>query len=103
MTAYLRADLRDRGDAPFGSPWAIRGEVVRAVKNRATIRFEAEGRTYYLKRHDGIGLVEILKNLVVGKWPAIGANNEYRACRHLRSRGSSSPRSRNSGYRVGHR
>ena len=87
MTAYVRPDLRDRGNSPFGSPWAIRGVVVRAVKNRATIRFESDGQTYYLKRHDRIGIAEILKNLVVGKWPAIGADNEYRACRHLRSCG----------------
>ncbi len=87
MTAYVRPDLRDRGEAPFGSPWAIRGEVVRAVKNRSTVRFISHGQTYYLKRHDRIGMVEILKNLLVGKWPTIGAENEFRACCHLRARG----------------
>ena len=92
MLGYVRADLRDRGCDPFGPPWAIDGDVVRAVKNRATIRFESRGETYFLKRHDRVGILEVLKNLAVGKWPVVGARNEYLACQHLRDRGLVVPR-----------
>ena len=87
MTAYVRDDLRVHGSSPFGDAWAIRGDVVRAVKNRETVRFEAFGSEFYVKRHRRVGWGEILKNLVVGRLPVFGARNEYAACRHLTERG----------------
>lgn len=58
---------------------ALQGEVFRQVKGRRTFRVELEGRSYFVKWHDGAGWAEIFKNLVTGRLPIIGAYPEYKA------------------------
>lgn len=63
---------------------SIEGEVYREVKGqRRTSRFEREGRTFFIKAHYGVGWREILKNLVSLRLPVLGADNEWRAIKHL--------------------
>ena len=64
----------------------------REVASRRTLRFEVAGRSYFAKLHRGVGVGEILKNLVVLRRPVVDASNEYRACRHLAERGIAAPR-----------
>lgn len=91
--SYLREDVAPfLEDDPVRRAWAMEGEVVRAVAGRQTLRIELGGRVYYLKRHQGVGLAEILKNWLVGKRPILGARNEYIACRHLEAAGLTAPR-----------
>lgn len=90
---YLRDDLARAwaGCEPFALTDALEGEVHRAVANRRTLRFEVDGRAYFAKVHRGVGVGEILKNLVVGRLPILDAGNEFRACTHLSARGIAVP------------
>ena len=92
--AYLAPELADRLGGEDLLCWAesAEGEVFREVKGRCTLRVQVGGQPYFLKRHRGVGWLEILKNWVVGKRPVLGAENEYRACRHLAARSLSAPR-----------
>ncbi len=90
---YLRDDVAAYfGDEPIRRAWAMEGQIVRDVAGRQTLRVELESGVFYLKRHQGVGIAEILKNWLVGKRPILGARNEYEACRHLEARGLVAPR-----------
>lgn len=85
VAAYLAGD-------PVARAWEMQGEIVRDVAGRQTLRVELGGAAYYLKRHQGVGIGEILKNWLVGKRPILGARNEFEACRHLETKGLTAPR-----------
>ena len=91
---YLRDDLNAAwtGRDPFKVVSGLRGTTYRVVKNRRTLRFEENGIAYFAKLHDAVGWAEILKELCNLKLPAMGARNEYAACRYLEARGITAPR-----------
>ena len=68
---------------------AIRGETYRQPENaqRRTLRFEVDGRGYFIKQHWGVGWGEILKNLLTLKRPVLGAENEWLAINRLNQLG----------------
>ena len=80
LSAWKEAD-------PFDRVRALDGEVFRAVKNRRTLRFEQEGRGYFIKIHGVSSWREILKNFFQFKMPVLGADNEYHAIRKLEELG----------------
>jgi heptose I phosphotransferase len=88
-TIYLEEPLRSlwAGRDPFAAAEALQGEVLRALEGRRTLRTEIAGRGYYLKIHRGVGWGEILKNLLSGRLPVLGAGNEWRALRRLTALG----------------
>lgn len=88
-TVYLEEPLRSLwgGQDPFAAAEALEGEVLRALEGRRTLRTEIAGRGYYLKIHRGVGWGEILKNLLSGRLPVLGAGNEWRALRRLTALG----------------
>ena len=92
--AYLVPELAERLDGEDLLRWAAsaEGEVFREVRGRCTLRVRIGAKPYFLKRHLGVGWMEILKNWMVGKRPVLGAENEYRACRHLAARNLPAPR-----------
>lgn len=92
--AYLAPEFAERLGGEDLLRWAesAEGEVFREVKGRSTLRVQIGGQPYFLKRHRGVGWLEILKNWLVGKRPVLGAENEYRACRHLAARNLPAPR-----------
>lgn len=71
---------------------SVEGDVYRQGGGRRTVRVVVNGKAYFLKFHSGVGWLEILKNWLVGKRPVLGAENEYRACRHLEDCGFNAPR-----------
>jgi len=71
----------------FDSIMNLQGEVFREQKNRKTLRIRKEGKGYFVKIHRGVGLRELLKNLLSLKWPVLGAHNEARAIRFLENIG----------------
>ncbi|MDR0529105.1 MAG: lipopolysaccharide core heptose(I) kinase RfaP [Zoogloeaceae bacterium] len=89
-------------EEPFRSLWAGRdvfaevsrltGKTYRTMPGRRTLRFEMEGKGYFLKCHDGVGWREIFKNLLSGKLPVLGAETEWQALRALASAGLSAAR-----------
>jgi heptose I phosphotransferase len=65
---------------------AVRGEIFKSTQGRTVYRFIRDGKAYFIKIHTGVGWGEILKNWVQGKWPVLGAMNEWKAivrCRAL--------------------
>ena len=106
MTLYLRDDFQAALDAgafadalplaasapTFERLFDVRGDVHRQTARRRTLRLVSDdGAAYFAKLHDGVGWREILKNLLVGKPPVLGARNEYAACRVLAEHGVRSP------------
>ena len=104
---YLRADLRTTlrivaGLSEEGEPAdqcravlavlrRLPGEIYRRTASRRTMRWEAGGRAYFVKLHDGVGWREIVKNLGVLKVPVVSARNEYLACKRLAEAGVRAP------------
>jgi len=78
---------RFAGDQAFEQVLATDGKVYRDFKGRRTLRFEHAGKGYYLKIHPGIGWAEILRALLQGKLPVLGAQDEYRAILALQQAG----------------
>ncbi len=84
-SCYLRQDLALAwADKPvFDLLAAMDGEVFRDKEGRRTLRFELNGHSYFLKYHQGVGWLEIFKNLLQFRWPIISARNEWRAIQFL--------------------
>lgn len=68
---------------PFEEVEKISGNVLRSVKTRRTLRFDFQGKSYYLKLHHGTTYGEVFKNLLTGKLPVLGADREWRAVHEL--------------------
>lgn len=71
----------------FAQVETLRGEVLRDVKGRTTLRFTFNGDAYFLKIHRGVGWAEIAKELLQLKRPVLGAENEWCALRLLKQIG----------------
>jgi heptose I phosphotransferase len=65
----------------------IPGHIYRHEKNRKTWRFEHENKGYFIKFHQGVGWKEIFKNLVFGRLPVLGAQQERHAINRLEQLG----------------
>jgi heptose I phosphotransferase len=85
MKLFLAAPFdtlwRDRD--PFAAVEELRGPVFRQLEGRRTFRSEIADRAYFVKIHHGVGWGEILKNLLSGRLPILGAGNEWHAIRRL--------------------
>ncbi len=86
---YLRDDFQEawKEEDPFRAVLRLRGKIYRELDGRRTLRFERNGRGFFLKLHTGVGWLEILKNLVQLKSPILSAENEWRAIEALRTIG----------------
>jgi heptose I phosphotransferase len=84
-TIFLRDDVAAmwHEQDPFSAAQRQAGTIYRDKEGRRTLRFEYRNHSYFLKLHQGVGWKEILKNLVQGRPPVLGAENEYRAIRAL--------------------
>jgi len=89
MTIYLNEQfaLLWRNLDVFAHVETLRGDVLRNIKGRTTLRFTLDGSAYFLKIHRGVGWVEIIKNLLQLKCPILGAENEWKALSVLRKIG----------------
>jgi heptose I phosphotransferase len=90
---WLRADFAQlwQGQDPFAAAFALEGETFRALEQRQTLAFTANGKRYFIKRHRGATWAEILKNLLSLRLPVVSARNEYRAIRKLQELGLRAP------------
>ena len=82
---HLRPDIvrlfaSERCVADF---FAIDGTVAKERHRRRTVRFEREGRCFFIKCHYPVGWAEIGKNLLRGRLPTVGAGAERRAIQRL--------------------
>lgn len=89
FAGYVHPDLASLACArPRLTDWLdMDGEVYRLTRDRKTVRFEHDGRGYFLKAHFGVGWGEVLKNLVQLKLPVLGAGNEWLATHLLKTLG----------------
>ena len=89
------------GQDAFAAVDRLEGEVFRELDGRRTFRTEVAGRGYFVKIHRGVGWGEIVKNLVSGRLPILGAANEWHATRRLAELGVDSLRAVAFGERGG--
>lgn len=84
---YLSPTFADlwKGKNPFEEVEKLDGEIYREIDGRTTLRFEIDGKGYFLKIHRGIGWKEIVKNLIQFRLPILGAENEWKAIDKLKS------------------
>lgn len=71
------------GKDAFEEVKKLDGEVFRELETRRTLRFEAAGKSYFLKWHRGTTLKEIVKNLLSLRAPVLGADREWHAIHRL--------------------
>lgn len=81
-----------QGQDPFAAARAVGGEVFRELEQRQTLAFMLEGQRYFIKRHRGARLGELLKNLLALRLPVVSARNEYVALRAMQEAGLVVPR-----------
>lgn len=74
-------------DKPFAAAEQLEGAVYRELEGRRTLRFEHQGRGYFVKIHRGVGWGEIIKNLLSLRLPVISARNEWRAIERFQALG----------------
>lgn len=86
---FLADPLKDHfeGEDLFVLVDRLRGEVFRKIDDRRTIKVRIGAADYFAKIHQGVGWVEILKNLMQGRLPVLGARNEWLALRGLSKAG----------------
>lgn len=86
MKLFLNTEWQNlwQGKDPFAEARALQGQVYRSKEGRRTLRFEQDGRGFFLKYHAGVGWKEIIKNLVQLRLPVLGAENEFNACNALK-------------------
>ncbi|HZV61747.1 MAG TPA: lipopolysaccharide core heptose(I) kinase RfaP [Methylophilaceae bacterium] len=77
----IKALLGD-GDV-FQQVMGLQGDVFRDMPGRRTLRFQANGKSYFVKQHYGVGWSEIFKNLSSLRLPIISAATEARAIRKM--------------------
>jgi heptose I phosphotransferase len=71
----------------FDQLMALHGECFRHLEGRKTQRVKLGGKYYFIKQHRGIGIKEIIKNLLQFKLPVISAKNEWLAIQKLQQLG----------------
>ena len=71
----------------FDQIMAITGTTYRAIARRKTLCFTKGSKSYFIKKHFGVGWREIFKNLLLGRLPIIGAKNELTALTYLQHLG----------------
>ena len=71
----------------FDQIMAIKGTIYRAIARRETLCFTKGDKSYFIKKHFGVGWKEIFKNLLQGRLPVIGAKNELIALTYLQQLG----------------
>ncbi len=82
---YFKGDTD--GEDLFTLVDQLHGEVFRKIDDRRTIKVRIGTAGYFAKIHQGVGWVEILKNLMQGRLPVLGARNEWLALCALRNAG----------------
>lgn len=79
------------GQDAFAAARALKGEVFRELEQRQTLAFTFAGQRYFIKRHQGARIGELLKNLLSLRLPVVSARNEYVALRAMQALGLQVP------------
>lgn len=89
FAGYVHPDLETLSQRlPRLADWLeLEGEICRLTRDRKTLRFEHDGKGYFLKAHFCVGWKEIIKNLAQLKLPVWGAGNEWLAVHLVKALG----------------
>ena len=89
MSFWLEPELVEQVPtlSDFEGVLGIQGELFRNLPDRQTLQVKVEGRSFFIKRHLGVGWQEIFKNLFQLRLPVISARNELNAIRRLEALG----------------
>ncbi len=82
----IHAELENvfsKTDHSFERMMSLQGEVYRELEGRSTQRIAIGNQSYFIKKHQGVGWREIIKNLLQCRLPVISAKNEYIALKKL--------------------
>lgn len=74
----LPAEIRQRPDV-FDFFMQLPGKSFRKVAERETLRITLAGKSFFIKRHFGVGWGELFKNWLSFKRPVVSARNEVAA------------------------
>lgn len=88
MKFYLHEDLKkyfSKTKPLFDQIMKLRGECFRQQDGRITQRIMLGEKNYFIKQHVGVGVKEIIKNLLQWRKPVISAKNEWTAIQKLQS------------------
>lgn len=78
--------LRTRPDA-FEYCMQLTGKSYRKVAGRETLKVRLGEGSYFIKKHFGVGWLEVFKNWLVCKRPVVSASNEVQAIHALQAMG----------------
>lgn len=88
FTDQFPSSLRSQADV-FDACMQLQGRVVRKVPSRETSQVMLDGKSFFIKKHFGVGWKEIIKNLLSFKLPIISAKNEWDAIKKMQAIGIS--------------
>ncbi len=71
----------------FDDFMSVKGEVFRSTNNRETLRVVKGNKSYFIKKHFGVGCKEFLKNVLQFRLPVFSAKNEWLAIQKLEQLG----------------
>ena len=71
----------------FSHVTSLQGDLFRQVENRLTKRIRLNGKNYFIKIHQGVGLAEVFKNWATLRQPIWGAKQELQAAIRLQQLG----------------
>jgi heptose I phosphotransferase len=80
-----------QGQDAFAAARQVAGDVFRELEQRQTLAFTQDGQRYFIKRHQGARIGELLKNLLSLRLPVVSARNEYVALRAMQALGLQVP------------
>lgn len=80
-----------QGQDAFNAARNQTGDISRELEQRQTLAFNVEGKRYFIKKHRGVALGEILKNILTLRMPVVSAHNEYSAIKALSAVGVNVP------------
>ncbi len=91
---YIREDLRPlfSGEHQVADFLKIDGEVFKEFPTRRTLKFQRNGRDFFIKSHWGLGWKEITRRLLSLRVPVVSARTEWRAILALEAIGLSTMR-----------
>lgn len=71
----------------FNDFMTMEGEIFRSTNNRQTLRIVIGDKSYFIKKHFGVGWKEFLKNISQFRLPIFSAKNEWLAIQKLEQLG----------------
>lgn len=95
MQLYLDGELQkyfSKDALLFDQIMALSGQRFRGQNGRVTERVCLGNQYYFIKKHSGVGWMEIIKNILQFRLPIISAKNEWQALKKLRELAIDAPK-----------